>query len=331
MRYFLGVDIGGTKSHALIADECGRAVGFGEGGPGNYEVVGWDGLRETLYTITDRALGAAGITKGQIAGAGFGVAGYDWPDEREPTRQAIESLGLQAPYEFVNDTIIGLLAGASEGWGVVVVAGTSNNCRGRDRQGREGRITGCGPWFGEYGGAAELVAKAVAAVTAAWTKRGPATRLTEAFIQLTGAADVMDMLAGLALRRYHLSAAAAPLIFQVAAGGDEVAQETIRWAGRELGDLAVGVIRQLGFENLDFEVVLAGSLYDGGPMLTEPMQAAIHRVAPGARLVRLTVPPVVGGVLLGVEQAGLRTPALRQTLIESTSKMLARRNTLCRS
>ena len=31
-----------------------------------------------------------------------------------------------------------------------------------------------------------------------------------------------------------------------------------------------------------------GSLYDGGPMLIEPMREAIHQDRPGARLVRLT-------------------------------------------
>ena len=108
MRYFLGVDIGATKSHALIADEFGRATGFGQGASGNYEVVGWDGLRERLHAITDQALASAGVARDLIAGAGFGVAGYDFPAEREPTKQVIESLGLQAPYGLVNDTIIGL-------------------------------------------------------------------------------------------------------------------------------------------------------------------------------------------------------------------------------
>lgn len=40
-RFFLGIDIGGTKSHALIADEQGRAVGFGVGGPGNWRHHRW--------------------------------------------------------------------------------------------------------------------------------------------------------------------------------------------------------------------------------------------------------------------------------------------------
>jgi N-acetylglucosamine kinase-like BadF-type ATPase len=320
--YYLGVDIGGTKSHALIADQHGRVVGFGEGGAGNYEVVGWEGLRQTLQDIVDQALDSAGIAREQVAGAGFGVAGYDWPGEEEPTRQAIESLGLSAPYGLVNDATIGLLAGADDGWGLAVVAGTSNNCRGRDRQGRVGRVTGCGPGFGEYGGASELVAEAVKRIAYAWTERGPATRLAEAFARLTGATGTADLLEGLYLERYNLSAAAARTVFELAAEGDAVAQDLIRWAGRELGSLAVGVIHQLGFEGADFDVVLAGSLYDGSPILTEAMRETIHAVAPGARLVRLEAPPVAGGVLLAMEQVGPRASGVRETLIESTNEYL---------
>lgn len=321
-RYFLGVDIGGSKSHALIADESGSAVGFGKGGPGNYEGVGWDGLRVTLQDIAGQALASAGIGVGHLAGAGFGIAGYDWPAEREPTLQAIEALGLDAPFEIVNDAVIALLAGATRGWGIAVIAGTSNNCRGRDKQGREGRVTGCGPRFGEYGGAVEIVARAVQAVSLAWSRRGPATRLAEAFVALVDAADVVDLLEGLALERYHLSHLAAPTVFEVATEGDAVAREIVRWAGQELGSLAAGVIRQLGFEEIGFELVLAGSLYDGSPALLEAMRATVHAVAPRARLIRLAVPPVVGGVLLGMEQARVQTADLRSVLIDSTQEML---------
>ncbi len=323
MPYFLGIDIGNTKSHALIADENGGVVGFGQSGPGSYEAIGWDGLKETLQLITNQALASAGIAKEQIAGAGLGVAGYDWPAEREPTRQAIASLGLKAPFKFVNDAAIGLLAGATEGWGVVISAGTSNNCYGRDRQGREGRITGCGPWAGEYGGANEIVAKAVQAVAMAWTRRAPATDLTRTFIELTGAVDVIDLLEGLALERYNLPAANAPTIFQVAATGDIVAQEIICWAGRELGSLAVGVIHQLGFEELSFEVVLAGSVYNSdAPSLIEAMRTTIHAAAPAARLTRLKSPPVAGAVLLGMEHVGVEYINIRQRLIKTTNALL---------
>lgn len=315
--YFLGVDIGGTKSHALIADASGQVIGFAATGPGSHEVVGYEGLGQTMKLIVDEAVTAAGIVKSQLAGAGFGIAGYDWPTELKPMRQIIDSLGFEAPYAFVNDAVIGLLAGASAGWGVAVVAGTSCNCRGRDRLGREGRVTGCGPAYGENAGGSELVARAIRAVALAWTKRGPETSLTTRLINAVEAADVVDLLQGLSRGRYRLRAGAAPLVFAEAAAGDLVAGELVEWAGRELGSLAVGVIRQLEFEELDFEVILAGNFYKGSPIITERMTEVIRAVAPNARLVRLDVPPVIGGVILGMEQAGVEYLHLRQGLIDS--------------
>lgn len=314
--YFLGVDIGGTKSHALVADEGGHILGFGEAGGGNWEAVGWEGARRALHACVQAALAQAGLAPGEIAGAGYGVAGYDWPEDRAGICQLLDSLGLAAPYELANDATLGLLAGAQAGWGVVVVAGTSTNCRGRDRQGREGRATGMSSEYGEHGGAAEIVARALQAVALAWTRRGPATHLSQAFLALTGARDVEDLLAGVARERYEISPQAARRVFDVAHQGDPVAQEIIRWAGRELGDLAVGVIRQLALENEAFEVVLAGSTFNGSRTLQCIMENHIQWVAPRARLVRLGAPPVAGGVLLAMEGAGLDIQALRPALLE---------------
>jgi len=321
-QYFLGVDIGSTKTHALIADQSGQAVGLGKGGPGNPENIGYDGMADLLRATIQKATDNAGIDKAEIAGAGFGIGGYDWPStQREPTLQALQTLGLNAPLEVVNDAVIGLLAGAAQGWGVAVVAGTSCNCWGWDQQRREGRMTGFS-WLGEAAGGGELVLKAVQAVALEWTWRGPPTQLTQAFIELLDARDVVDMFEGLTWGRYHLHAAAAPTVFRVAAEGDPVAHELILWAGRELGSMANGVIRQLGIQEMNFEVVAAGTFFNGSPLLTDAMRETIHPLAPGARIVRLNAPPVVGGVLLGVEQAGGDAPAMREALIESTQEMI---------
>ncbi len=321
-QYFLGVDIGGTKTHALIADQSGQAVGFGEGGSGNPEGIGYDGMAALLHTVIQKALDNAGIDKGEIAGAGFGIGGYDWPStQREPTLQALQTLELNAPLEVVNDAIIGLLAGAAEGWGVAVVAGTSCNCWGWDQERREGRMTGFS-WLGEAAGSWELSLKAMQAVALEWTQRGPPTRLTQTFIEMFDARDVVDMFEGLTLGRYHLHASAAPTVFKVAAEGDPVAHELILWAGHELGSMANGVIRQLGLQEMSFEVVTAGTFFNGSLLLLDAMRETIHPLAPGARIVRLHAPPVVGGVLLGVEQAGGDARAMRETLIESTQKMI---------
>ena len=166
-----------------------------------------------------------------------------------------------------------------------------------------------------------LVTMALQKVAHEWTRRGPQTALTPALIRHAGARDLPDLLEGIVNGRYHLSAAAAPLVFQTAAAGDPVALDLVRWAGAELGELANAVIRQLELETRTFDVVQIGSMFDGSPLLTEVMRATLHTVAPGAQLVRLTAPPVVGAVVLGMEAAGLvPAEAVRERLIWSVAE-----------
>jgi N-acetylglucosamine kinase-like BadF-type ATPase len=322
MTYFLGIDIGGTKSHALIADQNGRAIGWGHGGPGNHEIIGLDGMRFLLAEIIQQATESANIELSEIAGAGLGIAGYDWPFQRQFLSEVIDSVGLRAPFEFVNDTFITLLAGAPDGWGVAVVAGTSNNCRGWRQDRSEGRVVGHGAWMGEFGGAEELVMKAVHAVAADWTRRGPSTSLSDIFTMLAGTRDLTELVEGLAVGRIKFGAEAAPVVFRAAGEGDAVAQELIRWTGSELGSLALGVIRQLNFDLLEFDLVLGGSFFNGSPVVMQALSETIHPTVPDARIVRLSVPPVVGGVMLAMEQVGMPVGDCREILLQSTEKML---------
>jgi N-acetylglucosamine kinase-like BadF-type ATPase len=303
MRYFFGVDIGGTKSHALIADEIGTVVGFGREGAGNWESVGYDGLQRVLAAITDQALRMAGIDRSQIAGAGFGIAGYDWPSQCQPHLDVIQTLGLEASIELVNDAALGIPAGTREGWGVSIVSGTGCNGRGwnadRSRQGRA--VGGHGHWSDEAAGGYDIMLRAMRAISLEWTRRGPATALTPAFLQKHGAPSLDEFVEGVYLDQYTFDISDIMLVFEIARQGDPEALNVMRWAGDQLGQMACGVIRQVGLQNENFEVVQIGSLYDGHPLIGEQMRQTIQQTAPGAQLVRLKVPPVVGAVLLGME------------------------------
>jgi N-acetylglucosamine kinase-like BadF-type ATPase len=305
MRYFLGLDVGGTKTHALIASERGEALGFSEAGSGNHQSVGYDGLRDVLQATVGQAIRQAGLSIEQIAGAGFGVGGYDWPSQLQAHLAAIAPLGLECPFEVANDSIIGLMAGASRGWGLVLIAGTGNNCRGRDKNGREARITGEGGRFGEFGGAGEMVERAIQAISHEWTRRGPKTALTQMFIEMTGAKDLDALIEGIDLDCYHPDASWAPALFAAAQKGDGVAREIVAWSGHESGESACAVIRQLQIENEEFDVILVGSVFAGGELYISPLRTTIHRLAPKARLVKLEAPPVVGGVVRGMQKTGV--------------------------
>ena len=322
MKYFLGIDVGSSKTHAIIADESGCCVGFGKAWGGNHQGVGYDGLESVLRESFGGACEMAGVGAADIVGAGFGVAGYDFPSDREQHLQAIAALGLTCPLEVVNDGMNGLLAGATHGVGVNVTAGSSNNCRGRNEQGVEGRIVGNGPMFGEYGGAMEITLRALQMVNYAWIKRIPPTALTAVLLEATGAKDEADLMEGLSNSQYHLFPFTAVKVIEAAQNGDAAAQEIIHWAGEELGWLAVSVARQIGMENDELEVIQSGSVFEAGEAITEPMRDIVMQHLPKARLMRLDGPPVVGAVILGMEQAGFDGYAVRDEMVRTAKELV---------
>lgn len=306
-KHYLGADLGATKTHILIADEFGNVEGFAEGGPGNHEAVGYDGFQANLQSTFKEAIKIAGLTVDDLSGSGFGVAGYDWPAEREPIMDVIKTLKLKGAVELVNDTQLGLVVGSPRGWGVTVVSGTGCNCHGWDAtRTKFGKVTGGGISCGEFAGASELVFMTVRMLSYAWTGRGRPTALADIFMEKYGAPNLDELMQDILTQKIDLNSADARLVFQVAAQGDLVALDLIRWAGIELGELANTVIKQLRFEDVDFDLVLIGSMFDGSPLLTEEMQNTVYPFAPKAQFIRAEEPPVVGGLMLGMDAEGCK-------------------------
>lgn len=322
MKYFLGIDVGSSKTHALIVDEKGACIGFGKAWGGNHQGVGYEGLENVLKESFEQARQMSGVEPAQVAGAGFGVAGYDFLSDREPHLKAIASLKLTCPVEVVNDGVNGLLAGAARGIGVNVTAGSSVNCRGRNAAGKEGRIVGNGAAFGEFGGGAEIAMKALHMVNYAWIKRIPPTALTKIFLDATGTKDELALMEEVSKYSFYPPALIAVEVIRAAEAGDEAAREVVRWAGEELGWLAVAVARQIEMENEAVEVIQSGSVFEAGAVLADPMREVVLRHCPRAIIKRLDGPPVVGAVILGMEQARFNGYAVRDEMARTAKEIV---------
>ena len=322
MKYFLGIDVGSSKTHALLVDETGQCVGFGKSGGGNHQNAGYDRLTDVLRESFVRAHAMAGVNAASIAGAGFGVAGCDFPSDRGPHLQAIACLGLACPAEVVNDGMNGLLAGATRGIGVNVTAGSSNNCRGRGKDGKEGRIVGNGIAFGEFGGAIEIAWRGLQVVNYAWIKRIPPTLLTAIYLEAAGAKNELDLMESFSNGLYHLSPYLAVKVVEAAREGDMAACEVLDWAGEELGWLAVSVARQIDMQDEEVEIIQSGSVFEAGELVMKPMRELVLRHCPRAKLIRLEGPPVVGAVILGMEQTGFDGYAIRSNIIRTAKEFV---------
>jgi hypothetical protein len=82
------------------------------------------------------------------------------------------------------------------------------------------------------------------------------------------------------------------------------------------------VARQIGMENDELEIILSGSIFEAGELITAPMRAIVLEHCPRATLLRLDGPPVVGALLLGMEQARFDGYPVRGRLIHSAKQLL---------
>jgi N-acetylglucosamine kinase-like BadF-type ATPase len=313
MTVVLGVDGGGTKTHAVVADEQGSLLGSALAGPSNWEVVGIGGTGAALRVAVMEALEAAGVAPEAVEASVFGLAGVDWPSDLERLRFAIEPLGLRGPRELVNDSFVALRAGASRPWGVVVIAGTGAVAAGRNRAGEVFRTLGLGAVYGDFGSANDVSVEAVRVVADAYTGRGPSTALGELLCRHLGLGTVAEVLERLS-RREHGGRieddleGLAPVVIEAANGGDLIARDILERAGAGLGASAVLVARTLRMLDTDLEIVLAGALITGASrFVSDPFEVAVRREAPSCRFVHLHAPPAVGAALMALEFLG-RSP-----------------------
>lgn len=315
-QYFLGADVGATKTEVCIADEFGHLLAVGRSGPGNHETVGYEGLTHALSSAAQEAFDRLGLTHRNIAGVGFGVAGYDWPCERQMTLDSIDKAGFTIPRIVVNDTEIGLVAGTSQSWGIALVSGTGCNCWGWNKDyTKVGRVVGRSTLAGEAAGSTEFVEEAMRFVTWEWTKRSSHTAISDALINHFGVKDLTELLEGYYNERLKIDGSFAPEIFRIAEEGDTTARQIVLWASEELAEMVKAVIRQLSFEHISFEIVLIGGMFKAGEMLIKPLREAILQAAPQASFHLLSVPPAIGGVILGMKAAGFTTtPEIRENL-----------------
>jgi N-acetylglucosamine kinase-like BadF-type ATPase len=320
----LGVDGGGSKTHAMVADERGETLGFSSSGRSNWEDTGLEGARAALSEAITGALSAAGVEPGELTASAFGLAGLDWDQDRPMLAALVDPLGLGGPRKLDNDSFIALRAGTAQPFGVVVIAGTGTVAAGRDPAGRTYRTMGLSPMYGDFGSATDVAEEAVHAVADAWTGRGPATSLSELLPPLAGCGSPVELLRRLSRDAIPLPPAA-PLVLRQAAAGDPACREIVIRAGSALGSSAALVARRLGLDRQVFETVMAGGLFRGRSRLLEATLAEeLHRVAPGAVPVRLACKPVIGAVIEALELAGADTgQPVRERLVASFQGVLS--------
>lgn len=324
MRYYLGLDAGGTKTFCLVGDEAGHVLGFGRAGAGNYEAYGVREAEAEIRKAVGAALGAAGLHLEDISGIGMGIAGADIPEDYDMLERAIFTpLFGATPRVFRNDSMAGLRGGTRDPFGIVIACGTGCVCAGVNRAGGEGRVGGINEDFGDMVSGSSIGIEGLKSVFRYRDGIIPETLLVARFLERSGCKDVDELFHKMYKEEisYLDLEPMAPLVFDAASAGDPAAADILEWGGRYLGKMVNACARRLEMQQESFDVVMAGSVFKGGsPVLADAMTTVIHRECPKARMMMPIFEPVVGALLLGIELDMIVTEAMYSAFTEALDK-----------
>ncbi|MBN1872797.1 MAG: ATPase [Anaerolineae bacterium] len=319
---FLGIDVGASKTHAVLADESGFVLGVGRAGCANWEVVGLDGAGAALKTSIDQALEAANATPARITASGYGLAGLDWPSDETRLGPVVDALALHGPYTMVNDAVLPLRAGTVDGVGLAAIAGSGTTVVGRNRAGQMARSFGAGYPFTDWGGAGDIVMAAVNAVAAEYKGLGPKTSLSARMLAVTGCTELGEFLEKLMRWQVKMDGTFAPQVFAAAHEGDAAALEIVQRVGYAIGANVVAVARRLDMLNTNFDLVTAGGVFSSrSNLLYDSLRDTVRAEAPGITIVHLQAQPVVGALLLAADL--VKQPVDKDVLAGQVVKALA--------
>ena len=297
----LGVDGGGSKTRAVVADAEGAVLGEGLAGPSNPLRVGVSEAAEAVRAAADRACAEAGVRRIELAAAEVGLAGVRRADIRDRMRAALAGLGVKR-VEVVTDSDIALY-GATEGKpGLVIIAGTGSVCCGVNARGRRACAGGWGPLVGDEGSGSWIARRALQAVAWAADGRGRKTSLTEAaceYFNVVSAEDLSTAVYAPNVTNARIAGFGGRVV-EAARRRDPAAREIVDGAGRELARAAVAVIRKLGMGRERFRVAYVGGVFAAENLILEPLGEELSRAAPRAFI----TPPVLAPAEAAARMAG---------------------------
>lgn len=311
-KYFLGIDGGGTKTHAVITDSECRMIGEGFSGAANPLRVGLEEAVSHIDQAVADACAQAGIELGNIDSACAAIAGINHPIHYHTMKDALDEALQVAGLELVTDARAALEGALDGKAGVVVIAGTGSIAIGVNQDGQTARAGGFGPTLSDEGSGYYIAQRALKAVVSSFDGRSQKTTLAERICNRLGVAGPSD-LPGVIYNSDSEPVDIAPLaelVDEAAQEGDEVARQILTAAGGELGRLAASVIEKLGLHSSAFRVACVGSVFRSGEFVLESLREAVSRIAPNAEIGPPLYPPAIGAVKLAqnrCEMSGVRS------------------------
>jgi glucosamine kinase len=287
---FVGIDVGGTKTHVLAADAGGVVLDV------VFPTSEWqhEGRLDADLSITRLLESFASLPGAAEASLVVGAHGLD----TEPQVFAFE-LGLREQHRgeirAVNDVeLLGWAAGFPQA--IAVVAGTGSKIVAHRLDGSLLTAGGYGHLLSDPGSAAALARDGVRAVLDAHDDGVAPDSLAHDLMSHFAVTDVSEVAYAFAGNpRLDAWAPLAPLVFRAADRGSALAASVIEAGAAELARGVAQVVARGAVAN---DIVCAGGVITNQPRLYDAFVRQVEGLGRDLSVHLLTVPPVVGALAL---------------------------------
>ncbi len=303
MKYYIGVDGGGTKTAFALFDENKKMLETVTGPGSNHENLedSFNAASDIIMNGLNDLCRKAGIELSKISFTLMGLAGIDHPYQYDIMCQMLRDKGLEN-FEVYNDGFIVVKAGSETGVAIGYNCGTGVCCNGIDVDGNRMMLAGLGDFSGDISGGGNIVIKAFELVYNELFLGLEKTLITEMVMkeygftrreELLGLIEKIEGENGDDYIRTFVT-----FFFEAAKQGDKPALEYCERMAERGARLIAALSKELNYGSGDeVEVVLSGSInvkLDNKAYLDMLLEKAEKYSGKKLKFIKLTQPPVTG-------------------------------------
>lgn len=295
MKYYLGIDGGGTKTKCVLADENLGIRSSITGPATNPLVVGFENSALTLLKLIKKA----GSSK-KISFCEIGIAGTGLKKNSDKLKRILRIKSREAgfklpPFEITTDIRIALEGSFAGAPGSILISGTGSIAFAKDKRGNLLRAGGFGRIIGDEGSGYSIGRRVLSIIAKSLDGREINKKLLDAFRKKFDIEDSFQFISLVHSEKFQI-AGLAEFVITEAENGNMSCRKILVDEAEELIMHLKPISKKLAAEN--FGLCLSGSLLSKKNYFLSLVQEKIKSYYPGILIKNPEYPPEIGAVML---------------------------------
>lgn len=300
MKYIIGMDGGGTKTHCLITDSNSKILFECTGAASNFLVKGTEVVSQTLLNLINECKDNLKIDYSDIDAVLIGTTGAGRPPDAEKLEKDFSAYAKAkgarlSLFKVESDARIALEGAFSGKPGSILIAGTGSIMFGKDGAGKIHRVGGFGRYLGDEGSGLAIGRKGLVAVSKHFDGRGSDTLITKILNDKFGIGSQEKLISEIYKNNFDM-ASVAPIVLEAADGGDKAALKIINEETGELIEHISAMRRKLNQPRMNLSFI--GGIISSKNIYSALLRKKIADDLPEINLQEPDYPPAMGAVLM---------------------------------